>query len=160
MLSMPDWCNIQKPLQKFLEICSENIKGSRRCLQSIHPFDLFDLLVTFLESSPSECPSQVLKFISDSFTSGLPQFTMYGSNLPLLSKEPQTLLPFPSAMVAVSCHVTDSHLQSQNHEVITPRYPMMYFSFSLFPTCNSVFRENGHCYFQLLLCYCIVLNPK
>lgn len=63
----PDWCNISKPLQKFLEICSEDIKGSRRCVQSIHSFGLFDLLVTFVESNPSECLSQALKSISEFF---------------------------------------------------------------------------------------------
>lgn len=67
MPSRSDWCNIQKPLQKFLEICREDIKGSRRCVKSIHPFVLFDLLVTFLESSLSKCPSQALKSSSDFF---------------------------------------------------------------------------------------------
>lgn len=67
MPSRPDWCNIQKPMQKFLEICNEDIKGSRRCVQSIHSFGLFDLLAIFLESSPSECPSQALKSISEFF---------------------------------------------------------------------------------------------
>lgn len=58
MQSGPYGWDIQKPLQKFLEICSEDAKKSIRCIQLVHPFFLFDLLMAFLELSPSECPSR------------------------------------------------------------------------------------------------------